>query len=88
MPHAKNQNNQAVIFDFADEPVVTHAVLPKLGQRAVQCLSQAARIVELGHALTKELQDPLSVLWVEFREFAGGGLGEFNASGHGVSAHL
>jgi len=88
MSHAEDQNNHAVIFDFADEPVLTHAVLPKLAQRAMQRLSQATRIVQLGHTLTKELRDSLPVLWVEFREFAVGGLGEFNAPGHGVSAHL
>jgi hypothetical protein len=30
VPHTKNQNDQAVILDLADEPVITHAVLPEL----------------------------------------------------------
>jgi len=27
---AKNQNEQAIVFDLADEPVISHAVFPEL----------------------------------------------------------
>jgi hypothetical protein len=30
MPNAENQNDQAVVFDFAQEPVIAHAVSPEL----------------------------------------------------------
>ncbi len=89
MPHAENQNHQAVIFDFADQSVIAHAVFPELPQpRAVQRLSNAARIVEFRHSSMQELQDSLSVLRVELAEFAVGGLRQFNAPGHDVSERL
>ena len=70
MPDAEDQHDQAVVFDLRDEPVVTHAVFPKLSEpRAVLRLSDAARIVQLGYSLMKELQDALGLLRVEFAQF-------------------
>lgn len=67
---AENEHDQAIIFELADEPVIPHAVFPELPQpRAVQRLSDAARIVQLGDSSMKELQDALAVLRVEFAEF-------------------
>src|SRR6266478_6529165 len=67
---AQDQNHQTIVFDLADEPVIAHAIFPELSKpRAVQRLSDAARIVELGNPLMKELQDALAVLRVEFVEF-------------------
>jgi hypothetical protein len=46
MADAKDQNDQAVVFDLADEPVIAYTLFPELSkQRAVQRLSDAARIV-------------------------------------------
>jgi hypothetical protein len=68
---AEDQHNQTVIFDLADEPVITHAVFPELSKlRAVQGLSDAARIIQLGDSLVKEPQDALGLLRVEFPEFS------------------
>jgi hypothetical protein len=71
VPDAEDQHNQAVVFDLRDEPVITHAVFPELSKlRAVQSLSDAARIVQLGDSLMKELQDAPGLLRVEFAEFS------------------
>jgi hypothetical protein len=41
--NAKDKNQQAVSFDFADKPVFANAVLPKLSQLGTaQSLSNAA----------------------------------------------
>jgi hypothetical protein len=46
MADAKDQNDQAVVFELADEPVIAYAVFPELSKpRAVQRLSDAGRIV-------------------------------------------
>ncbi len=46
MADAKDKNDQAVVFDLADEPVIAYTVFPELSKpRAVQRLSDAARIV-------------------------------------------
>jgi hypothetical protein len=66
MSNAEDQHEQAVAFDLADEPVVTHAVFPELPKpRPVLGASDAARIVQLCHSLMKELQDTLAMLPVE-----------------------
>jgi len=66
----EDQNHQTIVFDLADEPIIAHAIFPELPKpRAVQRLSDAAWIVQLGNALMEELQDALAVLRVEFVEF-------------------
>ena len=46
MADAKDKNDQAVVFDLADEPVIAYTVFPELSKpRAVQSLSDATRIV-------------------------------------------
>ena len=83
---AQEQNHQTVVFDLADEPVIAHAIFPELSKpRAVQRLSDAAWIVQLGNPLIKELQDALAVLRVEFAEFPVNLGCQLNAVGHDVS---
>ena len=63
MSDAEDEHDQTVVFDRADEPVVTHTVFPELSELgAMQCFSDAAWIVQLSHSLMKELQDALAVL--------------------------
>jgi len=70
MADAKDQHDQAVVFDLADEPVVADTVFPELSKaRAVQRLSDAARIVQFADSLMQELQDALGLRRVEFAEF-------------------
>jgi hypothetical protein len=46
MADAQDKNDQAVVFDLANEPVIAYTVFPELSKpRAVQRLSDAARIV-------------------------------------------
>jgi hypothetical protein len=46
MADAKDRNDQAVVFDLADEPVTAYTVFPELSKPpAVRRLSDAARIV-------------------------------------------
>src|SRR2546430_10795047 len=83
---AEDQNHQTIVFDLADEPVISHAIFPELPKpRAVQRFSDAAWIIQLGNALMKELQDALAVLRVEFVEFPVNLGCQLNAVGHHVS---
>ena len=69
MADAKDKNDQAVVFDRADEPIIAYTVFPELSKpRAVQRLSDAARI-QFGDSLMQELQDALGLRRVEFAEF-------------------
>jgi hypothetical protein len=46
MADAKDKNDQAVVFDLADEPVIAYTVFPELSKpRAVLHLSDGARSV-------------------------------------------
>ncbi len=68
MADAKNQHDQAVIFNFANEPVIAYAVFPELAEaRALKRPSDAAWIIESSEATAEELQDALAVLRVELR---------------------
>jgi hypothetical protein len=64
---AEDQNNQAGILNLADEPEIAHPISPEFSEtRALQGLADAARIVELGYAFVKKLQNAPAVLLVEF----------------------
>ena len=81
MSNTENQNDQAVVFDLADEPVIVHAVFPELPKpRVMQRLSNAAGIVQPGYSFVKKFQDALGVLRIELAEFPAGYLGQFNVT--------
>jgi hypothetical protein len=70
MSKTEDKNEQAIILDPADQPVIAHAVLPELSKpRAMQSLPDATRIGQLGYPFIEEPQDALAVLRVEFVEF-------------------
>jgi hypothetical protein len=80
MADAKNQNEQPIVFDLADEPVITNAVFPELPELgAVQSLSDASRIVQSSDAFVEKLQDALALLRVELAQFAVNLGREFNS---------
>jgi hypothetical protein len=69
MSNAKNQHDQEIVCDFANEPVRAYSIFPKFPEAgAVQSLSEAARIVQLGDSFMKEPQNALTVLRVELTE--------------------
>ena len=69
MPNAEDQDEQAVVFDLADKPVVTHAVLPKFLQvRTLKGLANRAGVVQLGQSFRKKLHDAPRMLRVEFTQ--------------------
>ena len=89
MSDAKNQNEEPVVFDLADEPVISHAVFPELAELgALQSLTNAAWVIQWGDAFVKKFQDALALLWVELAQFAVDLGGEFNLPGHAASEHL
>ena len=84
--HAENEDQQPVVFDFADEAVIADAILPKLSQfGAAQGLSDAARIFERSQPLVKELQDTLASGRIELAEFVVDLSGELNPPRHAAS---
>src|SRR5579859_381923 len=86
---AKDKNQQAVVFDFADEAIIAGAVFPEFPEfGTVQCLTDAARVVQRSQALPQKLQDALSLLRVELAQFAVGLGGQLNLPGHAASRHL
>ncbi|MGB9432937.1 MAG: hypothetical protein WBQ89_11895 [Candidatus Acidiferrum sp.] len=70
MADAKHQNDQAVVFELAEEPAIADTVFSELSKaRAVQCISDAARIVQFGDSFMQELLDALDLRRVESAEF-------------------
>ena len=58
MPNAENQDEQAVVLDLADKPVVADAVFPEFPEAgAVQSLADAAGVIQPGYSFRKELQN-------------------------------
>jgi len=54
----QRQHNPTVIFDLADEPIIPHAVFPKLPKLGtVQRFCDAAWIIQLGYSFLQEFQD-------------------------------
>lgn len=70
MSNPEDQNKQAVVFNFADEPVRAYSVFPKFSKAgAVQRLSDPARIIQISYSFMKKLQKALGVLRVELLQF-------------------
>jgi hypothetical protein len=68
---AEDQDEQAIIFDLADETVIANAVFPELAEiGAVQGLADAAGIVQLGKPVIEKFQDTLTMLPIEVAQFA------------------
>src|SRR5712664_343264 len=66
MSEAKDQHNEAVVFEFADEPVVADSVFPEFTEpRAVQRLSYTSWIIQAGDSFVEKLQDALGLRRVE-----------------------
>ncbi len=66
MSDAENEDQQEIVFDFADEAVVADAVFPEFAQaRAVEGFSDGAGVVQFGDAVAQELQDAVAVLRLE-----------------------
>lgn len=62
MSNAENQHDQEIVCDFANEPVRAYSIFPKFPKSgAVQSLSEAARIVQLGESFMKEPQNALTM---------------------------
>lgn len=69
-------------LDAADQPVVAHAILPEVPQRAVlEGFAKAVRVFEPGHALAQEDQDAPGVLTVELSQLTLRGGIELNPPG-------
>jgi hypothetical protein len=71
--NTKYQHDDAIILNFAYDPVVAHAVPPKLTQkRALHCFPEAARAVQFRYPLMQKFQDAIGMLRVELAQFAVG----------------
>lgn len=65
--NVQDQNNQAGIFDLANEPEIAHSLSPEFFEaRALEGFAGAGRIVELGYPFVKKFQNARAVLLVEF----------------------
>jgi hypothetical protein len=70
MSKTKEEYEQAILLDFADQAVIAHATFPDLTKtRTGQSVADAVRIVQFGYPIMEELQDGLAVLGVENVEF-------------------
>lgn len=56
--NSQHEYQQSVIFNSADDPVITNSILPKRAQSgALKCRPNASRIFELGDPVPQKLQN-------------------------------
>lgn len=72
MSYANDDDDESVIFDGTDQPVVSNAIFPELPQWAMQAFAEGAGIVERSDSLTQELEDTVGDGLVELFQFATG----------------
>ena len=71
VPDPQHENQHQFVLDGADEPIIADAILPELAEfGAVQSLSDAARVVQLGNSLMKKLQNAPCDLRIQLIELA------------------
>lgn len=64
--NANNQDADQLVFDAGDDAVVTDSVLPKVAQvRALQSLTNAARVLKTRDSLEEKLINSSSDLRIE-----------------------
>lgn len=86
VPHAEDEDNQAIALDLANEPVIAHAAFPKFAEpQTLQRLTDAARILEPRYSFVEEFQDAPGVLGVELFQFALRRGRKLNLPGHDAS---
>lgn len=69
MADLDHEDDELVILDIADEPVVSHPVTPELTQlRALKAIGDLSGIVEPGHTLFEKFSDALASSRVKFLE--------------------
>jgi len=57
MADAKNEDEEAIVLERADEAVVAYAVTPQLPQRTLERFADLARIIEPFDSFVQKLQD-------------------------------
>lgn len=84
--HLQHQNPHHTVLNGGNDAVVPHAVLPKLPQLgALECLANAARVIELRHSTVQKAQDASGVLVVELLEVFDSTFGQLNLPSHTAS---
>jgi hypothetical protein len=69
--HSKKQYDDAIIVNFANEPVVPHTVSPEISQKgALHCFSDATGIVQVRYTFVEEFEDATGVLRVKLGQLA------------------
>ena len=69
MAYAKNQDDQEVIFERADDAVIAHSVFPIIAQSSVKVFTDLAGILKTCDSLVEEVSDPPSDRFVQLVEF-------------------
>ncbi len=86
VPDADIQHQQAFILNFGDQPILANSIFPKLSKAgAMQNFADAARIIQLGYAFEKKLQNSPCKRWIEFVQLAICLSGQLNLPCHNAS---
>lgn len=87
MAHGKREHHAAVILDTTDQPIVTDAITPESGQRALQGMPKTSRIFAGRQSLDHEPLDARSGATVQAPDLPLDLAGQFNALGHRAGTH-
>jgi hypothetical protein len=81
-PHC--QDDETIVFDAGNNPVVSYSVLPKLCKGAMEPLTDATRILEDGDAIPQEISDSTRCFIIEPLQLPGRCVGQLNRPSQGV----
>lgn len=66
MAYVQNENQRSLIFDPADDPVITDPVFPEFSQpRALQNSADDPCVVEFRNSVAKKLEDSMGDLSIK-----------------------
>jgi hypothetical protein len=78
MADLQNENDEAVLFNAANQPVVSHAVTPESGEIHAKRLAELPWVSRTGDTLAQVAQYFLLRFGVELAEFASGAVVELD----------
>ena len=78
MTDLQPQDDEAVILEAADEPIVSDPVTPQAGEVPAQRLSKLSGVFRPGNSLPQIAEDLLLCLGCQLAQFSAGTVIEFN----------
>ena len=71
MTYPNYENQQSIVFEFGDDAILAHAILPVFSKfRTFERCPDRSWIVQLGNPFVQKLENAIGVLSIQFIEVA------------------